>query len=279
MMSLSLDNILRDPDGFIRLKYQYSELFRKRNYLTKKNLIIDRIYEYDIRSANVSALRWSDLFQEDQLDVLESLPKMEREVAVGKLIRSNKQFQRIIHNGIFQARERLFRYNHIQDNDVLSIKNDAVFIIGRNLKECKFGPMEFRKKNQYAAFMKLDKLELYYDRKHKTVDIKGVRDEVVEHPDHQEGMIQFFVTAMNYLVMDQRPRLREYLIEFVHDYKNLKLPYQYYRELNRDNCYRTKYELTGYAFNLDQIEQDQVKEINITYNYMRFILPLTQMLM
>lgn len=278
-MSLSLDNIPRGADGFIHLQYQYSELYRKRNYLTKKNLVIDRIYEYDIRSANVSALRWSDRFPKEQLDVLEGLPKMEREVAVGKMIRSNKKFQSIIHKGIFQARERLFRYNHIQDEDVLSIKNDAVFIIGKNLKECKFGPMEFRKKNQYAAFMKLDKLELYYDKGHRTVDIKGVRDEVLENEDHKEGMIQFFVSVMTYLVMDQRPRLREYLIDFVHDYKNLKLPYQYYRELNRDNCYRTKYELTGYVFNLDQINQDQVHEINITYNYMRFILPLTQILM
>lgn len=278
-MSLSLDNIPRGADGFIHLQYQYSELYRKRNYLTKKNLVIDRIYEYDIRSANVSALRWSDRFPKEQLDVLEGLPKMEREVAVGKMIRSNKKFQSIIHKGIFQARERLFRYNHIQDEDVLSIKNDAVFIIGKNLKECKFGPMEFRKKNQYAAFMKLDKLELYYDKRHRTVDIKGVRDEVLENEDHKEGMIQFFVSVMTYLVMDQRPRLRQYLIDFVHDYKNLKLPYQYYRELNRDNCYRTKYELTGYVFNLDQINQDQVHEINITYNYMRFILPLTQILM
>lgn len=278
-MSLSLDNIPRGSDGFIHLQYQYSELYRKRSYLIKKNLIIDRIYEYDIRSANISALRWSGHFPNDQLDILENLPKMEREVAVGKMIRANKKFQSIIHKGIFQARERLFRYNHIQDEDVLSIKNDAVFVIGKNLKECKFGPMEFRKKNQYAAFMKLDKLELYYDKRHKTVDIKGVRDEVLENKDHKEGMIQFFVSVMNFLVMDQRPRLREYLIEFVHDYKNLELPYQYYRELNRDNCYRTKYELAGYAFNLDQIKQDQVHEINITYNYMRFILPLTQMLM
>lgn len=278
-MSLSLDNIPRGADGFIHLQYQYSELFRKRNYLTKKNLIIDRIYEYDIRSANVSALRWSGLFPEEHLDILEGLPKMDREVAVGKMIRSNKKFQSIIYKGIFQARERLFRYNHIQDDDVLSIKNDAVFIVGKNLKECKFGPMEFRKKNQYAAFMRLDKLELYYDKRHRTVDIKGVRDEVLENEDHKEGMIQLFVSVMNYLVMDQRPRLREYLIDFVHDYKNLKLPYQYYRELNRDNCYRTKYELTGYAFNLDQIDQNQVHEINIAYNYLRFVLPLTQMLM
>lgn len=237
----------RDREGFIVLKRTYSELYKKTNYLTSLPLIQNRIYEYDIRSANVSMLRASGKVKESTLQQLEALDKDAREKAVGKMIRQNRKFYKIISEGIRKARETLFRENQIQDHEVLSIKNDAVFIIGRKLRYTQFGDIEFRVKGQYTLFQQFNKIEFYYDRRHRRVDIKGVSDKVVMEEDHQKGMMVFFDTVFNYVCTDRRKELREYLIQFVDDYKTKTLPHYYYRELNSDNVYRTIVELSGFS--------------------------------
>ena len=127
--------------------------------------------------------------------------------------------------------------------------------------------------------MLIEKVDIYYDQRNKSLTIKGVRDEVVEHPDHQNGMVQFLLKVFKYLVMDQRDALREYLIDLVHDYKAMKLPYQYYRELNGNNIYRTKIELSGFEYNLSEIGQVDLDIINPVYNYTKFILPIIRQFM
>lgn len=264
----------RDREGFIVLKRTYSELYKKTNYLTSLPLIQNRIYEYDIRSANVSMLRASGKVKESTLQQLEALDKDAREKAVGKMIRQNRKFYKIISEGIRKARETLFRENQIQDHEVLSIKNDAVFIIGRKLRYTQFGDIEFRVKGQYTLFQQFNKIEFYYDRRHRRVDIKGVSDKVVMEEDHQKGMMVFFDTVFNYVCTDRRKELREYLIQFVDDYKTKTLPHYYYRELNSDNVYRTIVELSGFSFNLIEIGDENLDIINPIYNYNRYILPM-----
>ena len=127
--------------------------------------------------------------------------------------------------------------------------------------------------------MNLDKIEFYYDKKNKSITVKGVRDDVVEDPDHQKGMIQFFLKVFKYLCMDQRDDLREYLIKFVRKYKAKELPYYYYKEFNGDNIYRTIIELAGFEYNLVQIGEDDLDIINPIYNYTRYILPIVRMFM
>ena len=273
------EDITRNSDGFIVLRRNYSNLYEKSNYLRKDRIVINRIYEYDIRMANVSVLKWSGDYDKDRLDYLASLPKMEREVAIGKMILEDKKIQKDIKDGIRNAREVLFRKNSIQDHEVLSIKNDAVFICGRKLTENKFGSIEFKLKNQYAMFLQLHHIELYYNRKRKSADIKGVSDDVVMEPDHQKGMVHFFAKCMEFLVMDRKKELREYIMDFVRRYKSRTLPYYYYRELNRENCYRTRFELSGNSVQLTQVSDEDIQDLNIAYNYLRYILPITQLLL
>ena len=279
-----MEEMLRDQSGFITLKRKYSELYKKVSYTADVDYVVNRIYEYDIRSANTSALRESGIIDESILSMLEGLDKQTREETIGKMIRREKMkkndtIYKAISTGIAKAKEKLFRYNNIQNKEVLAIKNDAVFIIGSKLKYTKFGAFEFCPKHQYAAYMNLDKIEFYYDKKNKSITVKGVRDDVVEDPDHQKGMIQFFLKVFKYLCMDQRDDLREYLIKFVRKYKAKELPYYYYKEFNGDNIYRTIIELAGFEYNLVQIGEDDLDIINPIYNYTRYILPIVRMFM
>ena len=99
----------RDKNGFIILKRKYSELYKKTNYIVKDPVVQNRIYEYDIRSANVSMLREYGHIQSKILDNLEKMSKEEREITVGNMIRQNKDIYKIISTGIRKSREKLFR--------------------------------------------------------------------------------------------------------------------------------------------------------------------------
>lgn len=277
--NVDLDSIEceRDSEGFMVLKPKYSTLYTKTKYLTKKQIVIDRIYEYDIRSANTSALKMSGKIDRKILDGLEKVDKKQRERAVGKMIQKNRNIWKIISKEILRAREYLFRMNMLQDDDILAIKNDAVFVIGRKLKYTKYGEMEFRCKNQYILYHMIEGIEMYYSKRDDKLDMKGVSDDVVEHPDQQEGMIRFLKTVFKYLSMDQKDELRSYLIEFTHNYKGMKLPYQYYRELNGSNLYRTNMELSGFSYDLTMASNDDLDIINPVYNYTRYILPLLRL--
>jgi len=258
------------------LKRTYSDLYKKVNYTTPVQMVQNRIIEYDIKSANISMLRQAGVVKSSTLDELEKLPKKDRQVLIGKMQKLDPKLKKVIARGIIQAKHDLFQANGIQDSEVLSIKNDALFIAGRRLKYTKFGEVEFRPKNTYSFYIKIEGIEFYYDSKNDIVAVKGVNDSIVEHPDHQEGMIRFFAKVMKFMVYDHRDALRRYLIEFSDDYKNKRLPVQYYREFGSANIYRTNMGIAEYSFNLVAAGEDDKEIINGVFNYMKFVLPLIQ---
>lgn len=271
------DNVIRDKDGFPLLLPTCSELWKRSAYLTKKTQIIHRIYEYDIRSANTSSLRMAHRLKSATLDELEQLPRHDREVRVGMMISKDKSIGKVIKREISRAKRSLFIANGIQDDEVLSIKNDAVFIIGRRLTETEFGCMVFKEKNVYSGYLYAEKMELYYNRKTRTVDIKGIKDEIVQDPDHQQGMVIFLATVMEHLVMDRMDALRRYLIQFTDDYKSKRLPVMYYKEMNGENIYRTTMEISGTYFQMQTATESDKPMINGTYNFKRFVLPMIRL--
>ena len=270
------ENVERDRDGFIVLRRTYSELYKRVTYLRKVPSVINRIIEYDIRSANTSTLRNTGTLSKGMLDLIEYLPSKERKVFIGKIEREAIKAKKIIADQITLAKMDLFRTNGIQDDDVLSIKNDAIFIVGRSLRQTVFGDIEFREKNVYAMYLQLPGLELYYDKTNDRVDIKGIRDEVLAEEDHRNGMLRFLAEVMGYAVMDRRDALRRYLIDFTHDYKAMRLPIGYYRELSKENSYRTSLSGDGFELSLLQAGEEDKDIVNGIYNYRRFVLPIIQ---
>ena len=61
---------------------------------------------------------------------------------------------------------------------ILSIKNDAVFIINKKLINIEFGLIKFVEKNIYTSFYKINGIEYYYYysnfTKEEYLDIKGI---------------------------------------------------------------------------------------------------------
>lgn len=273
-MTLDQLDISRDKKGYIVLQPTYSTLYKMTQYNTPLEYIQNTIYEYDIRAANLTMLTQKKVTDAETLAMLAEFDRNSREIAVGKMIQRNPEIYKIISKGILQARKNLFYTNRIQDYEVVSIRNDAVFIAGRRLKTTTFGEVEFRVKNRYALFHRVEGIEFLYDKRHDRTDVKGIDDKVVNHPDHQAGMMSFLSTVFRYLCYERRQDLSNYLLQFTHDYKAMTLPVVFYRELNSENVYRTKMEVAGFGYNMTIAGDSDKDIINPVYNYRRFILPL-----
>lgn len=270
-----MDDLVRDKDGFVQLVPKCSNLYKRINYHSPAELVLNRIYEYDLRSANTSALRASGTLKPATLIALEELPKHDREVMIGKMIQKNPAIRDVIVWGVSKAKMKLFMANHVQSEEVQAIRNDAVCIIGRRLPRTQFGSFVFRE-TVYSVYMVVEKIEFYYNRKSGVIDVKGIKDPVVQDPDHQKGILVFIRTVMDHLLMDRRDALRRYLIQFSCDYKEKKLPVEYYKEFSRENIYRSLMDLNGWTFNRTAASEKDKPDLNGVYNYKRFVLPLIQ---
>ena len=266
----------RDRNGFITLEPIFSKLWKRTSYTAPFDEVSDNITEYDMRHSNTSILRQTKKLKSSTLDAIEELPGHERKVMIGKIERDQVELKGVIAKEVKMAKLQLFKVNGIRDEDILSIKNDAVFIIGRKLKQTTFGAIEFRKKNSYIHYISMEGMELYFDGLNQHVDIKGIGDSILAFDDHKNGMLSFLATVMRMRSNGQRDQLRKYLINFTEQYKERKLPLCYYRELSNVNAYRTTIDTGRYTLCLDQVDDSYRDELSIVYNYNRFVLPMIQ---
>ncbi len=259
----------------IKLNAKFSLLYRKTNYLTPITSVINSVYEYDIKSAGLSAIKEYKLLGEDVIDKLDLMSKSERNETIGKLKIKNRDLVKNEKRGILTAREEFFKQNHIKDEDVLSIKNDAIFIIGRKIRITDFGKhIRFILKNSYTSYHNISDIEFYYNKREDILDIKGLAKTI--DPSHEKGLKEFLKTVFRYIEYDRLEELKKYLIEYSIKYKSRKLNKEAYKEFNHESKYRYIHNVDGYFLLLDDIDDSFMDELDITYNYMFIILPILQ---
>ena len=231
------------------------------NYLTQFRYLAGNIIEYDIKQANINMLYKYGLINQNRYEYLSSLPKYNREVIVGKMIRENKEYYKAINNGIKEAKKLLFNSNNIQEFEVVRIANDAVYVNRmNNLNFTKFDNIEFVQKSVSTNYLNLNKILFFINFNSQngiSVDVKGLGDDYNIH----EPMISIIVNIISSLQFDSIKNTMIMLDNFIDDYLNLKLDVGYYRELNSDAMYRViggKFSI----YNLGEISKD----IDINYN-------------
>lgn len=230
------------------------------------------IYEYDISKANINILFTKNLIDEETYNFLYNAQRMVRQVYIGKLCRDTS-ISEALKNGIIEAKKYFFEANSIEDKDVLSIKNDAVFIINKRPQITKFGLINFVEKNKYTSFFKFGNMEFYYYynniNKNEYIDIKGISDNSLKL--HEQYMLQL-IKDIFYSIQINGPEISIRMLKDAYiDYIQLKLPIGYYRNFNSDSTYHFKFQSptgTGYTFN--DVGEDNKDIIDITYNIMIF---------
>ena len=244
-------------------------LYNKVNYTTEISYLNNVfIYEYDISKANINVLFTKGVIDETTYNELFNSERMVRQVYVGKLCKDIK-INNILKEGIIEAKKMLFEANNIQDNEVLSIKNDAVFIINRQLKITSFGLINFKMKNVYTSFYKLNNLEIYYYYNNVTqaehIDIKGISDnKVARHENHFLQVIKDIL----YSIQINGPELTIKMIKDIYnEYITLNMPIGCYRSFDMNSEYHFKFiSNTGVGYSTQFADESQKSMIDITTN-------------
>lgn len=255
---------------------EYSNLFEKTLYTTDKfqYLFGDLIVEYDIESAGFNICKEFKLLDEDKIKEIEKMGKKDRQIALGYIQKEDKEFINKLNEGFKNCRKWFFENNLIRDEDVLSVKKDAIFLRKRRCKNTEFGNIKFRIKNEYNSFMNINNLEFYCGD--SDFSCKGIRDEVLKL--HKNFMLSFINEYMKAMCVSKKDTINMIKM-FATFYRDLKLEHEFYRELNHESLYKPKKDIKIFSnvFGFNDYGMN-LKYLDISYNYMNYIVPMHKIL-
>lgn len=235
-----------------------------------KQLIIGTdIYEYDIHHAGISISREYNLLPSDSLDDVEKSAKDKKDISIilGKIQRKDPKYKKDLADGFVRARKNFFEANDIVDEQVISIKKDAIF----TTKKCdvtEFGHIIFANKHTYSSFLKMKNLEFYYNSGDNSLDIKGIDDNDLKF--HEDYMMNFIKKFFYKLEFESAEVAKQYVCAFADSYKQLELDPEYYRTFDKFHNYVSLDNDIEYQ----DIGPDILPSIDISYNYLNIITPL-----
>lgn len=216
-------------------------------------LIGNEIIEYDLRDAGFSLIKQYHLLSDQKIDELDRLGKgIERHIAIGKLQGEDKDFSKRLLDKFAEIRTIFISANNLTDNDIISVKKDAIFTIGQ-CQRVNFGNLTFSQKNTYSSYIRFqsaNNLEIYYSN--DTIDIKGMGEHAINR--HRLYMIEFLKKIFS-MLESNNPGVKRYINKFIMEYKLHQLDEEYYIEFN----------------NLS-------RDVNPLYNFKNIILPLVQII-
>ena len=242
----------------------------------KSNPIISHtmITEWDMKSGNTSILREFSLIPEKKIEKIEQMSRELRQKEVGLLQKKDKSLASKLEAGFDEIITRFIAVNELENDDIISIKRDAIFIRSRTPKFQTIGQYcTFRPKGVYSAFLLLDGKEFYMTP--DSFDIKGFPDDKVSL--HNNGILSYVHAFLEDFDYDMRG-LNQYCKEFVSAYKNKELPIEFYREFSSDSQFKIL-DYTGENwYGLESIDESMLDKLIISYNYEHIVIPLIQYL-
>lgn len=250
-------------------------LYKRHNYLDKNvtNLISQEIYEYDLQSAGFNIIKYFKLVSDEKIKDLENSSKKKRQIKIGLMMRpkKNKILSEKINQGFEDARKLFFEANELKEEEVLSIKKDAIITL-RPCKYTTFGNLNFVVKNYYSSYFYINGLEFYYNSK-KGIDVKGIGE---KSKLHEEYMLDFMYQYIKLLETSSREKAIEFILKFIYYYKRKHLDIGYYRELNQLSMFKSTIHMLDDCLYFETF--GDYDKIDISYNYMNIIVPLMQIL-
>ena len=250
-------------------------LYEKHNYLNKdiEYLIGREIIEYDIQSAGFNICKRYGLLDERRLAHLESLDKKRRQITIGLYQQQSQDFKDELNAKFVEVRKEFFEANQLQDEDVLSIKKDAIITL-RRCHNVRFNNIVFSDKHVYTSYFYLNKLEFYVND--RDIHVKGISDDKLRL--HMNYMLDFLHKIFR--LMQTNPNKRyiiDSLTQFASFYKRGELHIGYYRELNTDSLYKLNRSFMQDFIGLHDV--DSLDGIDISYNYMQYVVPIINILL
>ena len=240
-------------------------IYNKTNYSQDLSLLRSCIYEYDIEKANISMLREADVLSEEDYRHLYQSDRNIRQITIGNMIKDDKSIYKTIQDGIINAKKFLFESFKILDDEVLSIRNDAIFIT-RELPDIiqVNDHVRFTKRNQYNLFIKALRLHFFYFynpvTKEEVLDVKGL----TKKEEHEQFMLDFIKELLYAYQTRSIESVMILLNTFYYNYCNGGLDKGYYRNLS-DGMYSLKTD-SVLSFSAEIVSDNLLEDVDISEN-------------
>lgn len=246
-------------------------LWDKFRYKAPIRCLIDtQIREYDITKANISILRDQGLIDESVYQELFHAEKLSREIFIGNLIGNNPNFSTALSEGIKQAKKKFLELNEIQDEEVLEIDNDAIFILGGRSVQYQqvSSKVFFRLDKIYTSFYEVSDIRYYYflDR------IQGIEELTPKglgstgRSLHARFMLDFLKELFYTAQIDGIMSAIKLLTGFYKNYISKKLDIEFYRELNAQSRFSILPFSENFEYKTDMITSTLRGYINTSFN-------------
>jgi len=251
-----------------------NDLWIQTNYQSPTSYIVDgRIIEYDLEKANISTLLDAGLITRELYENLYNAPRMERQIYVGNMIRNDRSIFNAIADRIRMSRKVLFDTLDLNFSNVLSIKNDAVFVISSSnsvgADSVRVNEnLVFRRKSQFRSFYRMFKLEFYYDydiiRRSHILEVKGLGDYGVEF--HKQFILAEFEEIFYQAIKGGSRAALTRIKEFYPKYMSKDLDIRYYHRLD-SNSQLDLIQFSNFSsYKADYLFYNDKSLIDISYN-------------
>lgn len=236
------------------------DLHLRTNYTSDIKLITDTIItEYDIKSAGMNILFDLGLISESLFNDLKNMDKLDRNVYIGKMLRNNKEMNKSLNDGFKLARELFFKNNNLNDSDILSIKKDAIFVIGKKCNNLRISNnIEFIENDEYDNYINILGKEHYINLYNEEIVVKGYHKEAVKH--HKKYLFNFLIECLWENKKKDKKDLYIKLLLFKNNYISNNLDYRYYYDIIEEG-YRIK--SGNFIYNMEDINGLDLNEINL----------------
>lgn len=253
------------------MNMSHSSLWAKANYQSGTHFLIDGlIREFDITKANISVLRDANVLSESQYQYFLQCPKMEREIAIGKMEGNNPEISKIKKEGIAQARKAFIELNDIQDSEILAIRNDSIAVVGNrpiNILQVS-DRVFFREDGRFTSYYHLGIIDYFYYA--NIIDgvehlaIKGMNDDAIRlHWNFMLDLLnELFYRAQFEGVKSSIPILNSVYKQYI----SRELPVGYYRELTAQSMYRLYNMSMISEIYIDMVTEHEKPLLNISTN-------------
>ncbi len=246
-----------------------NNLLKTPNYSMNVDYIISGyIREYDISKANINILYKYGVLSKEKYEYYLTADRMVRQIDIG-LMQRDSNISTILKNGIMEAKRMFFEANNIDESDVLTIHNDAIFLINKIPTITKFDNIEFINKNIYTSYYKLGGLEIYYFydpiNSIENIDIKGINDDKLKI--HENYFLEFLKVVFSSAQTEGIKDTLDVIITFYQQYINKELEIGYYRNFDSESVFYLNTGISNYSvFRAYTLEEHNKYDLDISCN-------------
>ena len=237
-------------------------------------ILSSNIFEYDMRHANANAIKV--LKGDDLYNQLLKMPKEDRNIRVGLMMKEDKKLMNDIDKLILSWRNQFIELNNIKKENIIELTKDSV-LVKNIVPKISIIPdqkhVEFVTKNQeYSSYIRINnKLRILYDGMKKKIKIKGINDEYVDTSLFVKKILIPLLQALENSISIGYMKCFKGMQSCRINYINAQ-DINIYRELlNKNQILYKKYENEVYSDNIIPGEDDFIDKGS---NYINFLLPL-----